>query len=277
MLQHVVVTAWRAICKQVHALGTFPQPVNRPMIGPGGDHQVHVLDITEQPWQFLRGRGGKALVQRVDQNNDLGFLTRLAHPFERQRYCLYKRCLRLESAQVNIDPRHRPAGSNIAGVDLDVPHVDLTQQRGPACVRKPRARLGDLVRQPLRDIEQVDPARAAEVGSGNWHGPTWRSFRSGRGEPTSCSESKLCRDRGLAGARGTEQEKRPWWPVKKLIKAGENPASASEMRRPLLDIGPVKFRELHGVAPGPPGPSRSDPRRSPHHHCPHCPRAPGLC
>ena len=82
VLQHVV-TAWRRIGKQVHTRGAFPQPASRPAIGPGGDHQVRILDITEQPWQLLRGLGGKALVQRVDQQDDLGALTRLAHPLER--------------------------------------------------------------------------------------------------------------------------------------------------------------------------------------------------
>ena len=66
----------------------------------------------------------------------------------------------LSSAQINVDPSHRPAGSNIPGVHLDVPHVDLGQQGGLARVRKPRHRLGKLVRQPLGDVEQVDlPAR----------------------------------------------------------------------------------------------------------------------
>ena len=118
-------------------------------------------------------------------------------------------------------------------------------QGGLARLRKPRDRLGQLVRQPLGDIEQVDPARAAEVGSGNRHGPTWRSPRGGRGEPASRGQGKLCRNRGLARARLAEQEKHPWWPVEELVKAGEHPASAGEIRRPLLDIGPVKFRELH--------------------------------
>jgi hypothetical protein len=108
-------------------------------------------------------------------------------------------------------------------------------------LRKPRDRLGELVRQPLGGIEQVDPARAAEVGSGHRPGPAWRSLRGGRGEPAGRGQGKLGRDRGLTGARLAEQEKHPWRPVEELVKAGDHPAPAGEIRRPLPDVGPVKL------------------------------------
>jgi hypothetical protein len=111
--------------------------------------------------------------------------------------------------------------------------------------RKPRHRLSKLVRQPLGDIEQVDPASAAEVGSGNWHGPVWCSHRSGGSQSASRGHGKLCCNCGLARARLAEQEERPWWLAEELVKACEHPAPAGEVRRPLLDVVPVEFRELH--------------------------------
>jgi hypothetical protein len=86
---------------------------------------MRILDITEQLWQLLCCLRGKAFVQRVDQQDDLGALTRLAHPLEGQCDCPFERRLRLESAQINVDSNRRPAGSNVAGVDLDVSHLDL--------------------------------------------------------------------------------------------------------------------------------------------------------
>jgi len=281
ILQHVV-TAWRRISKQVHTLGAIPQPASRPVIGPGSDQQMRILDFPKHSWQRLRGFRGKALVQRVDQEHDPGYLTRLAHPLEGQRHAPLERrlpsVLRFEPAQINADPSRRPARRNIAGVNLDIPHVNLGQQGGLPRVRKPRDRLGQLVRQPLGNVEQVDLPRAAEVGSGNRHGPRWRSHRGCGGEPTSRRQGKVCRDRGLAGARLAEQEKHPCWPAEELVKAREHPASAGEMRRPLLGVGPVKFRELHQtVKSGPLRSFRSGPRRSPRHHRPHRPRALGPC
>ena len=215
------------------------------MIGPGGDQQMRILDCPEQLWQHLRGFRGKALVQRVDQQHGPGHLTRLAHPLEGLRHGPLERCLPSEPTQIDVNPSHRPA--DIPGVHVDVPHVDIGRQGGLARVRKPWHRLGQLVRQPLSDIEQVDPTRLAEVGSGNRHDPMWCSSRGGGGEPTSRGQGKLCRDRGLACTRLAQQEKRPWRPVEELVKACEHPAPAGEMRRPLLDIGPVEFRELHAT------------------------------
>src|ERR1700746_3924752 len=106
-----------------------------------------------------------------------------------------------------MDPSRRSAGSNIAGVDLDVPHVDLARQSVLERMREPRDRVGQLVRQPLGDIEQVDPTRAADIGGSNWRGPTWRSPPGGWSEPASRGQGKSCCDCGLACARLAEQEK----------------------------------------------------------------------
>ena len=153
-----------------------------------------------------------------------------------------------EPTQINVDPSHPAAVGNIPGVHLDVLHVDPGRQGGLARLRKPRHRLGKLVRQPLGDVEQVDLARAAEIGSGNRHGPMLCSRRGGRGKPASRRQGKLCRDRGLARARLAEQEKHPCWLAEELVNAREHPAPAGEMRRPLLDIVPVEFRELHEIS-----------------------------
>ena len=98
-----VVSVSRRVCKQINLHGTIPEPMSHPRIWPGGDHQVHVLETTEKPWQLLRSLGSKTLVQRVDQYNDLGGVTRLAQPFEGLRHCLPEGCLRLEPAQIDAN------------------------------------------------------------------------------------------------------------------------------------------------------------------------------
>lgn len=96
-----------------------------------------------------------------------------------------------------------------------------------------------------------------------------------RSETARRSKGELRRNRGLAGTRVTEQEKYPWRTAEELLKAFKNPAPAGEVRCALLDIGPVKFREMHNPGLRSAGRFRSGLRRSPNRRCPRRRHVPG--